>query len=894
MTEAYNTLKQKLRDEQKAANLRNREEDFDRIIKLFAARHKLAVTYASAVPGFDLETELHEIGTKIVEWFGLQYDTRSQIDEDGFAPPLNLEFPWAVSAFWLNKLPFVTSAKITDKAKLARDKISRLATIDDEDEEYKPYDTDMGGIVSKDNMKEATAFLKSIENYLLIPDDEPDEPGMVYSKYGVTRAEKEIISDYLQIFISSKWQDNMEQSLKVYTAARLLEKKIFADVITPTDEMRLEIEAQAERMHANPMESMTNVLKNTGVATMEEYDEARKEAETEILEMIRVRSRELSDSMVDKMLDQGRQSITTLNEFNKQQQIGWGEIHVAGKNAIKLQLCMTALDTSAAFLAYDPSIYSGPREFVRYKDEENRLVYGDVDEIPDFIQKVRDREQCDIEWKLGWTGWYPTGPPETEEEIELGERKLALGMEKEWWSDKEVALTTWGQVYNIMKLFWGLLGSLFLVERILFPSGIPSGGGNYIKWMFIGLRACAIGSIVIGMATMYTDAGGTIPDVNVDEIEAPTGGGYVTAIAVWAMGAAMASIQQVSDMIVNTDLGQNLTIVSATTAAASRLYLVGMDFGGSRGKLGFRDAYKSASRDLGNNLGRFTTPSIESMKDTIDSNFGGGSGGQLKEVEAKLVGIRETIDGYVKVKDDDHKRLIAAGVLTDMRLKERMALAQEEANANRVLQLEQAARLADREFEQRIAQDDRLADRDLEQRIAQDERMALAQEANVFGDEGGLEFPELPGGGRINEEELQNRLDALADIPLRDERVAERLAIEVPDRNGNAPILSSRRVQPREVANSISAYTEELQLEQLSSLKEFLAVKRDVRRSLDRKEAKALKDDFREESMTKIIESETTKRIMKRDPKSIRRDLRVIWLMSGIPVGDDIKKELGV
>ena len=224
----YEKEKRKIKDLQKTAYL---NDDNISILKLFAKRHMLAALYYEVDPEFPLEQELEEIGTKMVEWFEIEFNSESTIPDDGFAPK-NVKNPWALSAFLFNSEPCIVNAEIAKKAREAKEKALLLP--------YREPEILEDGIITPVQAEEASIFLNELRNVLLIRDDEIEIGRRTWlSKPGITDEEEIIIRDYLQIYIASKWQATLEENVEQYAIAELYKENIKNDILN-LDEKDLE------------------------------------------------------------------------------------------------------------------------------------------------------------------------------------------------------------------------------------------------------------------------------------------------------------------------------------------------------------------------------------------------------------------------------------------------------------------------------------------------------------------------------------------------------------------------------------------------------------------------------------------------------------------------------
>ena len=369
----YEKQKEKYKNMQKSAYKKGNDEE---VLKLFASRHILAALYYEADSNFPIEKELNEIGTKMVEWFELEFNTESTIEDDGFAPK-NIKTPWKISAFLFNSEPYIVNAEVSkEKQNLVKKR----------KDDYLEWD---GGIVSREQQEEASEFLNEMRNVLLIREDDVQiGRKTIVSKPGITDEEEKIIKDYLQIYISSKWQETLEENVEQYAISEMFKESIKNDILSVTDEEAKQISKNIGQFKKDATNELAKVMASTGIGDRQKLEETKDKKRKEILSIIREKSKELSTKMVNEMLDKGMSSQKSLSDFRQQQQNGWNEINAIGRFGIAKQFASIGVDIIALSSAYN-EVKLNEKYFkkLQYKDPEMKELLGDPT-MPDFSNEV--------------------------------------------------------------------------------------------------------------------------------------------------------------------------------------------------------------------------------------------------------------------------------------------------------------------------------------------------------------------------------------------------------------------------------------------------------------------------------------------------------------------------
>jgi len=647
----YEKEKRKIKDLQKTAYL---NDDNINILKLFAKRHMLAALYYEVDHEFPLEQELEEIGTKMVEWCELEFNSESTIEDDGFAPK-NVKNPWALSAFLFNSEPYIVNAEVAKKAMEAKEKALLLP--------YREPEILEDGIITPVQAEEASLFLNELRNVLLIRDDEIEIGRKTWlSKPGINDEEERIIKEYLQIYIASKWQATLEENVEQYAIAELFKENIKNDILN-LDEKDLEKLAESVNEYkTDATKQLASVMAKSGIGSQEQLDQKKAEKRKEIIKIIRRRSLELSTKMVNTILDKGRKSQRLLSDFRQEQQKGWDEINATGRFGIASQFLNVGTDIVALAGILNEPKFKKDLTRLQYKDPAKRAEWGE-----------------------------PVAPPKVDFRAEKsGIRDLRnyaeeqKKLDSDWWASVEPTLNMYGKAWNCLKLTYGMLKPMMLICSILFPGAMPIG---YLGAFFQILQIMTYIGYILGILQ------NTFGDFDLSEImaaaeETPSSGGqqagyfdYVGTIIKTLFSAlkdmfvtvfilSCQLIGSLSTFILSGDGGRYLIMFVAVINIIVTLSNVTMDYLGRGGKAGFKTAVLNANLELKSDLEGFTFD-VGELEKEIQDEFEGGTG-NIKEVSKKLTALTQTIEKVMVVKAENRSKAkesaLIAGVATQQRI----------------------------------------------------------------------------------------------------------------------------------------------------------------------------------------------------------------------------------
>ena len=641
----YEKEKRKIKDLQKTAYL---NDDNISVLKLFAKRHMLAALYYEVDHEFPIEQELEEIGTKMVEWCELEFNSESTIEDDGFAPK-NVKNPWALSAFLFNSEPYIVNAEVAKKARDAKEKALLLP--------YREPEILEDGIITPVQAEEASLFLNELRNVLLIRDDEIEIGRKTWlSKPGINDEEEIIIRDYLQIYIASKWQATLEENVEQYAIAELFKENIKNDILNLDEKELARLCISIKDYKTDATKQLASVICKRGIGSQEQFDQKKAEKRKEIIKIIRRRSLELSSKMVSTILDKGRKSQRLLSDFRQEQQKGWDEINATGRFGIASQFLNVGFDIVAL-----AGVFNEPK----FKDKLTKLQYKD--------SKLRDSDPImpDLE-----------AQPLT---MDLDEYLHKCNQkELEWWASVEPTLNMYGKAWNCLKLTYGMLKPMMLICSILFPGAMPIG---YLGAFFQILQIMTYIGYILGILQ------NTFGDFDLSEImaaaeETPSSGGQQAGyfdytarviktllttikdmfVAVFALSCKL--IGSLSTFILAGDGGRYVIMSVAVVNIIVTLSNVAMDYLGRGGKAGFKTAVLNANLELKSDLEGFTF-NVGELEREIQDEFEGGTG-NIKEVSKKLTALTQTIEKAMVVKAENRSKVkesaLIAGVATQQRI----------------------------------------------------------------------------------------------------------------------------------------------------------------------------------------------------------------------------------
>lgn len=646
----YEKEKRKIKDLQKTAYL---NDDNISVLKLFAKRHMLAALYYEVDHEFPIEQELEEIGTKMVEWFELEFNSESTIEDDGFGPK-NVKNPWALSAFLFNSEPCIVNAEIAKKAREAKEKALLLP--------YREPEILEDGIITPVQAEEASLFLNELRNVLLIRDDEIEIGRKTWlSKPGINDEEERIIKEYLQIYIASKWQETLEENVEQYAIAELFKENIKNDILN-LDEKDLEKLAESVNEYkTDATKQLASVMAKSGIGSQEQLDQKKAEKRKEIIKIIRRRSLELSTKMVNTILDKGRRSQKLLSDFSQEQQKGWDEINATGRFGIASQFLNVGTDIVALAGILNEPKFKKDLTKLQYKDPVKRAEWGE-----------------------------PVAPPKVDFRAEKsGIRDLRnyaeeqKKLDSDWWASVEPTLNMYGKAWNCLKLTYGMLKPMMLLCSILFPGDMPIG---YLGAFFQIVQIMTYIGYILGILQ------NTFGDFDLSGLmaaeETPSSGGQqagyfdYAAVAIKTLFSALKDmfvavfilscqlIGSLSTFILAGDGGRYLIVFVAVINIIVTLSNVTMDYLGRGGKAGFKTAVLNANLELKSDLEGFTFD-VGELEKEIQDEFEGGTG-NIKEVSKKLTALTQTIEKVMVVKAENRSKAkesaLIAGVATQQRI----------------------------------------------------------------------------------------------------------------------------------------------------------------------------------------------------------------------------------
>lgn len=631
----YYKQKEKYKNMQKSAYKKGNDIE---VLKLFAERHILAALYYEADSKFPIEKELNEIGTKMVEWFELEFNTDSTIEDDGFAPK-NIKTPWSVNAFLFNSEPYIVNAEVSkEKQNLVKKR----------KDDYIEWD---GGIVSREQQEEASEFLNEMRNVLLIREDDVQiGRKSILSKPGITDEEEKIIKDYLQIYISSKWQETLEENVEQYAISEMFKESIKNDILSVTDEEAKQISKNIGQFKKGATNELAKVMASTGIGDRQKLEETKDKKRKEILSIIREKSKELSTKMVNEMLDKGISSQKTLSDFRQQQQNGWNEINAVGRFGIAKQFASIGVDIISLSSAYN-EVKLNEKYFkkLQYKDPEMRELLGDPT-MPDFAN-----EEVSLEI-----------PTDTYYE-EINKKELA-------WLDKiELTNTTLGKCYEIIKVTYGLLKPFMIFMSLFFPAGLPPGilgvGLQIIQGMvYVGVLMGIVNTLGLELPELSTSQGtGSYWDIIT---KAVTGAMFTVFVQ------TMMFIGVLTSYLIDGIYGRYIIMAIALINIFVTLGNITADYTGRGGKAGFKTAVLNANLKLKSDFSNYTFDISEIDKE-IEQSMEGGSG-NLKEVSRRISALTNTVNSVMKVKDENRATVKEAALIAGVATQERIANATEE------------------------------------------------------------------------------------------------------------------------------------------------------------------------------------------------------------------------
>lgn len=636
----YEKQKQRYKNTQKTAYKKGNDVE---VLKLFAKRHMLAALYYEVDSNFPIEKELNEIGTKMVEWFELEFNTESTIEDDGFAPK-NLKFPWSINAFLFNSEPYIVNAEIR---KLQQNLVKNRK------DDFLEYDN---GIVSRDQQEEASEFLNEMRNVLLIREDDVQiGRKTIFSNPGITDEEEKIIKDYLQIYISSKWQETLEENVENYAIIEMFKDSIKNDILSVNEEETARIAENIGNLKTGATNELAKVMANVGIGDREKLEETKEKKRKEILSIIREKSKELSTNMVNKMLDKGMSSQKSLSDFRQQQQNGWNEINAIGRFGIAKQFASIGVDIIALSSAYN-EVQLNKKYFkkLEYKDPKMREELPEPTTMPDFTDEV------------------PLDVPSNKDYDYYGE----INKKELAWLDKvKTTNTTLGKCYDIIKVTYGLLKPFMIFMSLFFPGGLPAGilgvGLQIIQALvYVGVLMGIINTLGVELPELSTPPGtGSYWDIIT---KAVTGAMFTVFVQ------AMMFIGVLTSYLIDGIYGRYIIMAIALLNIFVTLGNITADYTGRGGKAGFKTAVLNANLKLKSDMSDNTFNILEIDKE-IEESMEGGSG-NMKEVSRRVSALTTTVNSVMKVKDENRATVKETALMAGVATGERMAEAAEESN----------------------------------------------------------------------------------------------------------------------------------------------------------------------------------------------------------------------